>query len=152
MYLDRIGLADAVALEDRLYDSLPDDLAEIADRIRATYAPIAHHGGDRAYDGILDRLQDLLDPADQAPPTARGYQKASISAALRREVFERDAYRCQYCGGWTALHAHHVVPETHGGPTEEWNLVAACAACNLSIGKRFRPPAGWAGAGAWSAE
>jgi 5-methylcytosine-specific restriction endonuclease McrA len=30
------------------------------------------------------------------------------------------------------MHVDHVWPYKHGGPTEWWNLVAACPDCNLS--------------------
>jgi len=49
----------------------------------------------------------------------------------RREVFNRDQHRCQYCGTQTrALTVDHVVPRSRGG-THEWtNVVSACDACN----------------------
>jgi 5-methylcytosine-specific restriction endonuclease McrA len=31
----------------------------------------------------------------------------------------------------------HVIPESRGGPTEEWNLAVACRACNYGRGDRY---------------
>lgn len=49
----------------------------------------------------------------------------------KSEVFRRDNYTCQYCGGKTAkLTIDHVKPRRMGG-THSWdNLVAACPSCN----------------------
>lgn len=63
-----------------------------------------------------------------------------ITKELRFRVFERDGFRCRYCGldaSETVLHADHRHPGSRGGPTTLENLVTACAACNL--GKSDRP-------------
>ncbi len=62
-----------------------------------------------------------------------------ISAALRRLVAERAAYRCEYCRLplAVALHPHepdHIVPSQHGGTTDEHNLALACFPCNRNKG------------------
>ena len=76
----------------------------------------------------------------------------------RLAIFERDHYRCRYCGvryvdkktgkpvisyrpqpapweRWSRavglLHIDHVIPKVLGGPTVPWNLVTACRDCNL---------------------
>ena len=82
--------------------------------------------------------------------------------ALRKHeriaIFERDNYRCRYCGvryvdkntrepivsipyegfkwagraSWIGvMHIDHVIPKCLGGPTAPWNLVTACRDCNL---------------------
>jgi hypothetical protein len=56
----------------------------------------------------------------------------------RKEIFERDAYRCVYCG--TQLPAEeltldHVQPRVRGGDRSEGNLVTACEACNTLKGQ-----------------
>lgn len=68
------------------------------------------------------------------PPRAR--RKASISPALRKQVFERDAYRCVRCDGWIDLSIDHVVPESKGGPTTLENLQTMCLPCNMKKGAR----------------
>lgn len=69
--------------------------------------------------------------AQEYPPT--------ITAAMRRQVFERDAYRCRYCGGFHGgLSLDHVVPQSRGGSHAISNLVTACSPCNGR--KRDRTP------------
>lgn len=84
----------------------------------------------------------------------------AISDAKRRIVYERDQWRCQYCGlafdpdltwnprsvapyrdherlGWVFLEIDHVHPRHHGGGDEITNLRAACTVCNRQ--KSFHP-------------
>jgi 5-methylcytosine-specific restriction endonuclease McrA len=49
----------------------------------------------------------------------------------RREVFIRDRYTCQYCGGERRdLTLDHVLPRHRGGSHTWENLVTACTGCN----------------------
>jgi len=51
----------------------------------------------------------------------------------RNEIFERDGYRCVYCGGQfpaEELTLDHVQPRVRGGDRSEGNLVTACGPCN----------------------
>lgn len=49
----------------------------------------------------------------------------------RREVFNRDGHRCQYCGGRNKnLTLDHVVPRHRNGRHEWENLTSACKSCN----------------------
>jgi 5-methylcytosine-specific restriction endonuclease McrA len=57
----------------------------------------------------------------------------------RRNVFARDANRCQYCGKsfpTSELSLDHVVPKSRGGPTSWENIVCACVSCNVRKGGR----------------
>jgi 5-methylcytosine-specific restriction endonuclease McrA len=61
-------------------------------------------------------------------------------AFTRFNVFLRDRFRCQYCGGrFAASHLtfEHVVPRSAGGVTAWNNIVAACDPCNLKKGNRI---------------
>lgn len=58
------------------------------------------------------------------------------SASLRREVFERDGFRCVYCGSADELTPDHVLTWSRGGETTADNLVCTCLPCN-------RTKAGW---------
>ena len=52
----------------------------------------------------------------------------------RLNVYQRDGYRCQYCGHKFAiaeLSYDHVVPRSAGGRTDWTNIVSACRPCNL---------------------
>lgn len=57
----------------------------------------------------------------------------------RRNIFARDANRCQYCGNKFAtseLSLDHVIPTCLGGGASWENLVCACVKCNVRKGGR----------------
>src|SRR5918997_3822368 len=57
----------------------------------------------------------------------------------REQVFERDEYRCAYCGGVfpaEELTVDHVQGGVRGGDRSGGNLVTACTACNTAKGHR----------------
>lgn len=61
-------------------------------------------------------------------------------AFTRFNVFLRDAFRCQYCGGnfqAENLTFDHVIPRARGGRTSWQNVVTACEPCNLRKGHRL---------------
>jgi 5-methylcytosine-specific restriction endonuclease McrA len=61
-------------------------------------------------------------------------------AFTRFNVFLRDHFCCQYCGGHRPtpeLTFDHLVPRSRGGRTTWENVVTACATCNLSKGNRL---------------
>lgn len=58
-----------------------------------------------------------------------------ISAALRQRVAETARFRCGYCLAsqriiGPLLELDHIVPEAHGGTSDEENLFLACPMCN----------------------
>jgi hypothetical protein len=69
-------------------------------------------------------------------PKAPGYQKNPIHPRIRKQVWERDGYRCQNCGGWSKLSTDHIVPESKGGTTTLDNLQTLCKSCNSKKGNR----------------
>ena len=64
-----------------------------------------------------------------------------LNPALRRQVLERDGYRCQYCGSDIHLEIDHLTPRARGGKDTMRNLVAACYDCNRAKG--VRELSGW---------
>lgn len=63
-----------------------------------------------------------------------------ITNELRRAVFERDNFTCQYCGGVgeeTDLEVDHIIPVSKGGNDDIRNLCTACWKCNRSKGARI---------------
>ena len=75
--------------------------------------------------------------ADQFSALERREQTAWVvlrSAVTRRNVLERAAGHCEYCGrpgflmasGQVYLETHHIVPLCEGGPDSEANVVALC--------------------------
>lgn len=76
--------------------------------------------------------------------------------AMRREVFERDGYRCQHriylslmdgemwktCLNpvtWENGHLAHIIPRSLGGKDEESNCVCKCAFCHIRIEHSYGP-------------
>lgn len=57
----------------------------------------------------------------------------------RTEIFERDGYRCVYCGTVAVsdlLSVDHVQPRVKGGDHSGGNVVTACIPCNTAKGHR----------------
>jgi 5-methylcytosine-specific restriction endonuclease McrA len=57
----------------------------------------------------------------------------------RRRIFERDGYRCVYCGQRfppEELTVDHLEPRVRGGDRSDGNLVTACGGCNTLKGHR----------------
>jgi len=53
--------------------------------------------------------------------------------ALRDSIFDRDGFRCAYCGATDRpLHCDHIIPLSRGGTNVVSNLVTACQDCNLA--------------------
>ena len=90
---------------------------------------------------------------DMAVPSVialRQYVKTSEFPAFTRfNLFLRDRFRCQYCGGGTGSGPHngsltfdHVVPRRLGGKTTWENILTACGPCNMKKGGRTPQQAG----------
>ncbi len=57
----------------------------------------------------------------------------------RQNIYARDRYKCQYCGGrfpTEEMTYDHVVPRARGGKTEWENIVTCCMECNRKKGGR----------------
>ncbi len=66
------------------------------------------------------------------------YIKPARNPAFTRfNVFLRDRFACQYCGGHEDLTFDHVIPRSRGGLTTWDNIVAACSACNFAKGGKM---------------
>ena len=63
----------------------------------------------------------------------------------RQNLFDRDAYTCQYCGcifSHRNLNLDHVIPRDRGGRTSWENIVTSCHRCNTRKGNRYPHEAG----------
>ncbi len=63
----------------------------------------------------------------------------------RRNLFQRDGHRCQYCGcRHERLSVDHVLPRSRGGQDTWENVTTACLSCNVRKGNRTPREAGMA--------
>jgi len=61
----------------------------------------------------------------------------------RRNLFQRDGHRCQYCGSAREpLSIDHVMPRCRGGADVWENVTTACLPCNVRKGSRTPREAG----------
>jgi hypothetical protein len=61
----------------------------------------------------------------------------------RRNLFQRDGHRCQYCGSrQERLSVDHVLPRSRGGSDSWENVTTACLSCNVRKGNRTPREAG----------
>ena len=61
----------------------------------------------------------------------------SSPSFTRFNVFLRDRFSCQYCGGGEELTFDHLLPRSKGGLTDWKNVVTACSTCNVKKGGRL---------------
>jgi 5-methylcytosine-specific restriction endonuclease McrA len=52
---------------------------------------------------------------------------------LKREILERDGWRCQHCGRRERLEIHHLIRRSQSGADCEDNLILLCNRCHHSI-------------------
>ena len=69
---------------------------------------------------------------------SRFHQARRITKRRRREVLDRDRWRCTTCGKAGRLEMHHIKPMHQGGDHEDHNLLTLCRGCHLNL---HRPPA-----------
>ena len=111
-------------------------------------APPAPHGAPSASGASPPATQ----PAPTRPPVSHGRPSRHIPAAVRRNVWRRDAGQCAFvgtegrCPERGFLEFHHGVPFADGGPPTVENLQLRCRAHNhheadLWLGiEKLRPP------------
>jgi 5-methylcytosine-specific restriction endonuclease McrA len=62
----------------------------------------------------------------------------SITKKDRFDVFKRDGFVCQYCGGTppkVVLEIDHINPKSNGGENNKDNYITSCFDCNRGKGK-----------------
>lgn len=73
------------------------------------------------------------------------YRSTAHWKKIRKQVLNRDAYTCTYCGN-QATEVDHIWPKAKGGEDTLDNLVAACKPCNIRkrdsvfLGEGSTPP------------
>lgn len=68
--------------------------------------------------------------------------KRQINRIVAAKIFERDGFRCRYCGSCADLSIDHIVPKRNGGNDSVENLVTCCRSCNSRKGARTPEQAG----------
>lgn len=66
--------------------------------------------------------------------TTSAVKRRQLSPKTRFEVFKRDGFTCQYCGGHppaALLHVDHINPVANGGTNSSDNLITSCSKCNF---------------------
>jgi 5-methylcytosine-specific restriction endonuclease McrA len=69
-------------------------------------------------------IGELIQKRPRLKLTPEGY------AALRRQVLERDGWRCQVCGSSAELQVHHLQRRSKLGGDQNENLIVLCAECH----------------------
>ena len=59
-----------------------------------------------------------------------------LSSAHRALIYQRDNFRCHYCGSNDRLTIDHKTPMSRGGSDDIENLVTCCKTCNSSKGAK----------------
>ena len=86
---------------------------------------------DHSVRSLIAQLVNTYVPVKTPEP---GYKKKTIPRSLRKEVFERDLYRCRVCGDHKDLTIDHIIPEVSGGDLALPNLQTLCKICNSQTG------------------
>ena len=81
----------------------------------------------------------LVEESDAAvdPRVEALVSDATTPPWLRAKVLARDRHACLNCGSRRALHAHHVVFRSRGGPTAIDNLASLCTRCHGLVHSDF---------------
>ena len=130
-------VAEVVSVEDETYATYDFTSWTEVSQYRRQFHPAAHEWVRTVrFEIAVPRVIRLL-TYDRLPKT-----RVRLN---RRNLFARDANRCQYCGRKfrsSELSLDHVVPRSRGGRTTWTNVVCACMACNVRKGGRTPDEAG----------
>ncbi len=137
----------------------PTDALEPALLLNATYEPIQIVTWKKAITLYLLEKAEIIERQDCEIHSAdRAYPMPSVLRLFRRvevprrniqfsriNVYRRDGFCCQYCGGEypvDELTFDHVFPQSRGGGTNWTNIVTCCGPCNRQKGDRTPEEAG----------
>lgn len=94
---------------------------------------------------LIQPMEDLLDYFILGGPKRhqrlRSGERAGIPYHVRIAVYERDGWRCAFCGhvggletvsNGDSLHLDHIIPWSAGGSDASVNLRTLCGPCNLN--------------------
>src|SRR5690606_38617472 len=60
-------------------------------------------------------------------------KEQAIPRATRRQVLQRDGFRCRCCRARFDVHVHHLVFREHGGSNAAANLLVLCRTCHTAL-------------------
>ncbi len=103
---------------------------------RCEAATVSTSKGDRRIDRAT--LQSALCDAKLHREKVRSKRPRTVSTTpprLRREVLERDHFRCRMpgCRNRQFLQVHHIVAKEDGGKHRAGNLITLCGACHRAL-------------------
>lgn len=123
-------------IEAERWNRVAAALTPVADEISQLWAHGDGRGGS-LLDYIAEHLTELGYQdcyTDRTAPEFPHERREHIPGSVRKEVFERDLYRCQACGEHRDLVLDHIYPYSLGGPSTADNLQVLCRGCNSKKG------------------
>lgn len=124
-------IAEVLSIEDNGYFSYDFDSWRELSELRSQYERTEHEWVRCVkFDLAVPRIVRLL-VYDRLPRREVKF--------TRRNIYARDANRCQYCGRrfpTRELSLDHVVPKSRGGQGTWTNVVCCCVRCNARKGGR----------------
>lgn len=55
---------------------------------------------------------------------------ANVNNKIRRQVYERDGFRCALCDSTDVIQIHHIKPRGRGGAHHPMNMITLCWRCH----------------------
>lgn len=96
-----------------------------------------------------DRSFSTVSGRFDVPATLRLVNRANVKWRMpkfrKKVLFNRDGWRCQYCGkrvNRETAEVEHVIPMSRGGGSSWQNCTTACRPCNKTKGNRTPDEAG----------
>lgn len=129
--MNAFDYSQVAAKEDAAIKAVENFAQENAHLLQAIWS-----WGDGKGGALLEMLREHASIPAPVKYQPRGFVKQPIPAALRTQVFERDAYRCLVCTSHIDLCCDHIHPESKGGKTVLDNLQTLCRSCNSKKGAR----------------
>ena len=79
---------------------------------------------------------EIIPKSGNSKETINHAVRSRIPTVLRWTIFERDDFRCRYCGSRSDLTVDHIVAVLRGGKAASDNLQTLCRSCNSKKGAR----------------